>query len=477
MSTDHSLVAATSQVSARAERCSERPAPAKRGRCHAADGPEQTSPVGGRRDAARGLLKPGETRPARALRILVYGLNFAPEPTGVGHYTGDMCAWLAGNGHEIAVVTSCPYYPHWRRDPAYHRWLWTRERCHGAAVTRCPLWVPRAPTAAKRIAHLLSFALTSAPAVLLAARRFRPDVVFVVEPTSFCAPVALLAGRLAGATTWLHVQDIELGAADRLGLLDGHTWPARLFARIYSRLLGAFDQVTTLSERMRATLAQFGRTEEEIALFPNWVDTSHIRPTDASDMRAELGIGPDQSVLLYAGNLGEKQSVDVLLDTARHVNRLGHAKLVIVGQGARRDALAAILADNRQVILRPPVAEERLPALLSAADIHLLPQRPGVTRFVFPSKLAPMMSSGRPIVAQADSDCALPSILAGCGLVTNPHDRAAFLAAIDRLVGDKALRLTLGSNARRKAELMYDRSAVLGAVWGTSHGSASGPDR
>ena len=46
---------------------------------------------------------------AQPRRILLYGINFAPEPTGVGKYTGEMAAWLAQAGHEVRVIAAPPY--------------------------------------------------------------------------------------------------------------------------------------------------------------------------------------------------------------------------------------------------------------------------------------------------------------------------------------------------------------------------------
>ena len=131
-------------------------------------------------------------------RWLFYGLNFAPELTGIGKYTGEMAERLVRQGHAVTVVTAYPYYPHWRLDPARPNWRWSTETWRGVRVIRCPLWVPSRPAALTRILHLLSFALSSAPAVLYAALRHRPETLFVVEPTSFAAPMGLLAARLAG---------------------------------------------------------------------------------------------------------------------------------------------------------------------------------------------------------------------------------------------------------------------------------------
>ena len=155
------------------------------------------------------------------VRILIYGLNYAPELTGIGKYTGEMAAWLAERGHEVRVVTAPPYYPAWRVREDYRGKLYRTE--NGAKdgepiVYRTPLYVPEKPTGIKRMVHLFSFMLGSLP-VMLRQIFWQPEIVFTVEPTFFCAPLALLVARAAGAASWLHVQDFEVDAAFDLGLL------------------------------------------------------------------------------------------------------------------------------------------------------------------------------------------------------------------------------------------------------------------
>lgn len=55
----------------------------------------------------------------KPMRILIYSVNFAPEPTGIGKYSGEMAAWLAERGDEVRVIAAPPYYPAWKRDPGY----------------------------------------------------------------------------------------------------------------------------------------------------------------------------------------------------------------------------------------------------------------------------------------------------------------------------------------------------------------------
>ena len=123
-------------------------------------------------------------RAGRRLRLLIYGINYAPELTGIGKYSGDMAEWLAAAGHDVRVVTAPPYYPDWAVWPGYSGSRYTRERLNGVTVIRTPLWVPRKVNGLRRLLHLASFALASAPA-LIAQWRWKPDVVWVTEPPLF----------------------------------------------------------------------------------------------------------------------------------------------------------------------------------------------------------------------------------------------------------------------------------------------------
>ncbi len=110
------------------------------------------------------------------MRILIYGINYAPELTGIGKYTGEMAEWLAKQGHEVRMVTAPPYYPAWRVADGYSRWKYTHERLDGVVVWRCPLYVPANPSGLKRLSHLASFALSSLP-VMIRQIFWKPDVV------------------------------------------------------------------------------------------------------------------------------------------------------------------------------------------------------------------------------------------------------------------------------------------------------------
>ena len=120
------------------------------------------------------------------MKILIYGINYAPELTGIGKYSAEMAEWLAARGHSVSVVTAPPYYPQWRVHDGYRAGRYAREERAGVSVRRAPLWVPARPGGVKRLLHLASFALSSLPSLLRAAGR--PDVILVVEPARSARP-------------------------------------------------------------------------------------------------------------------------------------------------------------------------------------------------------------------------------------------------------------------------------------------------
>lgn len=452
------------------------------------------------------------------MRILIHGINFSPELTGIGKYSGDMAAWLAAQGHEVRVVAAPPYYPQWSIAEGFSNG-WGKDRANppqppfekkggSIVIYRCPLWVPAKPSGLKRVLHLASFALSSFP-IMLSQIFWRPAVVLVVEPPLFCAPQAWLVARLSGGKAWLHVQDYEVDAAFDLGLLKGVALRG-LVASCERWLMRRFDRVSTISQRMVDRALEKGVASERVVLFPNWVEIkagygmqdagcrktgkqtqdsgfgktglraegSGLSKEGQSRYRAELGIAADAVVALYSGNMGWKQGLEILAQVARLGSRIEDRGLsinseastvlaaevvfVFCGNGSGRDELVELcdgLPNVRFMDLQPL---ERLGELLAMADIHLLPQRADAADLVMPSKLTGMLASSRPVVATAHVNTELADVVSGCGLVVPPVQPEAFAEAITQLANDVALRNRLGAAGRAYAEAYLDRDVVLG---------------
>lgn len=397
------------------------------------------------------------------MKILIIGLNFAPELTGIGKYTGEMARWLSEHGHEVRVVTAPPYYPEWAVHAGYRAGAYRSESWHGVHVIRCPLWVPRRVSGLKRLVHLASFALSSLP-VALAQARWRPHVVWTVEPALFSAPGALLAARLAGAYSWLHVQDYEVDAAFAMGLLKGR-WLRSAVLAMERWLIRRFDRTSTISSRMLELALGKGAAPGQTVHFPNWVDVSGIRPLEGpGTYREELGIAPDAVVVLYSGNMGAKQGLEVLAEAARELSGDPRIAFIFCGQGVGKEGLVRRCEGLPSVQFLPLQPMERFSELLGTADIHVLPQRADAADLVLPSKLTGMMASARPIIATALPGTELGEVLlrSGAGDLVAPEDGPALGHAIRALAADPERRLRMGAAARSYAEKVLDANAILG---------------
>jgi colanic acid biosynthesis glycosyl transferase WcaI len=395
------------------------------------------------------------------MKIVLLSMNFAPELTGIGKYSGEMADELVARGHEVIVVCAPPYYPSWTLGQGYTNQAWTREHPKpGLTVLRCPVWLPRRLGGLSRLIHLTSFALSSFP-VLMRLVTLRPGMVFVVAPALFAAPAGWLAARLSGAVAWLHVQDFELDAAFELGILKGRI-VRELVRGAERRLMGAFDTVSTISRRMLRVLASKGVDARRSELLPNWVDLGVVRPGDRSPtLRRQLAIADRQTVCLFSGTLNRKQGLDAIVEAARLLAVHRDIVFVICGNGELRDVLetsARGLSNLRFLDLQPA---HQLNALLNMADIHLLPQLRGAADLVMPSKLAGMLASGRPVIAGAAAGTEIAAVLDGRGVLTEPECAAGFARAILELAGDEARRGALGRAGREYAERTLSTPAVF----------------
>jgi len=397
------------------------------------------------------------------MKILIYSANFAPEPVGIGKYSGEMAAWLVAQGHQVRVVAAPPYYPAWQVDQPYLWPPYRREQLQDVDVWRCPLWVPKVPSGLERVVHLLSFAISSFP-IMLWQIFWRPNVVMVIAPALVCAPAGFVVARLSGAKACLHIQDFEVDVAFQMDLFKSLLLQ-RLVLAAERCLLRCFDQVSSISGPMLDRLRQKGLAEDKIRFFPNWVNISNIYPLAApSDYRQELGISPLTKVVLFSGTMAGKQGLMVIPEAAKKLAYRQDVIFVVCGDGVIKPQLEAASMGLNNIKFLPLQPFEKLGQLLGLADIHLLPQSPGAADLVFPSKLSGMLSSGRAVIATCKAGTEIANVVGKCGLVVAPEDGNALADAIEKLVDDDKARLHFGKQARLYAEENLARDSVLGRL-------------
>lgn len=393
-------------------------------------------------------------------RILFIGLNYAPEPIGIGPYSAGLCEALTERGHSIQAVVGQPYYPEWQRYPDFRR-RWTTTVENGVTVTRCPHYIPANPTGTRRLAHHASFASNCYPAARQIRRKFAPEVVFTVAPSMIAAPVALRMARRAGVPLWLHIQDFEVGAAMATGLIDRESTLAVAAMRFETRMLHKADLVSAISSPMCAMLERKGVAPQRILEMRNWANhAALVADADGTVLRAEWGL-EGKTIALYSGNIANKQGLEVVIEAARLMQHRADIAFVIAGHGPNRTRLEQQASGLPNVYFHDLLPVERVGELLTLADIHLLPQLRDTADLVLPSKLGNMLASGRPVIATVIPGSGVAREVADCGIVVPPEAPAAFAEAIEALAANPEYRRTMGDAARKRVEEAWSKEAII----------------
>ena len=398
--------------------------------------------------------------------MLIIGLNYAPEPVGIGPYTQGLAQALAETAAEVAAVVAKPYYPQWQTLPGYAGGGWRQEQDGAVKLTRCPIYVPAHPSGVKRVIHLASFMLAALPPALRAvlSRKTRPDLVIAIAPALPGVLTAWLAARLAGARLWIHVQDFEVEAALATGLMRGTSLAAQLARWAENRLLKLGDRVSTISPQMCARLVAKGIAPDRVFEMRNWSDARFAPdPAGAAALRSEWGLA-GRTVALYSGNIARKQGIEILVEAARLLQHRADIAFVICGEGPNRAELERLAAGLSNMQLHDLQPAAQMGAMLTMADVHLLPQIAGAADLVLPSKLTNMLASGQPVIATCDAGTGLYGEVDGCGLVTPPGDAAALAAAISALAADPVRRAELGKAAAIRAIERWSKPAIIAAA-------------
>ncbi|MGH1330193.1 MAG: WcaI family glycosyltransferase [Paracoccaceae bacterium] len=396
------------------------------------------------------------------MRLLILGINHAPEIISIAVYTSGLAKAAAKAGHDVQVITAQPYFPAWKIFETYPKfWYHFEPAQENLRVIHCPHYVPNNPTGARRILHHLSFAISAAPIALWYALTKRPDLIMVIAPSLISAPIGWLAAKLSGAKTWLHIQDFEVEAAFATGLLNAQGLIGRLAKRFEAFTLRRFDKVSTISAPMLQKLREKTVPESRLFELRNWANLAAITPqTRSTDLPAQFGIKTNFTAL-YSGNLANKQGLEILPEVARLLAHREDITLVICGDGPLRDTLMRKCSPFKNTQFFPLQPIEKLSDLLGMADVHLLPQIAQATDLMLPSKLTNMLASGRPVIATTEPNTALADEVIGCGEITPPGDAAALAQAIETLIDNKPLCEIYSNAARARAIERWDSEKIL----------------
>lgn len=381
------------------------------------------------------------------MRVTVVGINYHPETTGIGPFNTGLCEYLSRN-HAVEMISTFYYYPDWKKLPGEEKLPCRTDRIREVTVHRGWHYVPARATAVKRMIHELTFIGSSAVRALFSPA---PDVYVIVAPPLLTGLAIGFIAKLKGRPVLFHIQDLQPDAAVWLGMLT-QGWLIKTLYWFEALTYRWMDAISGITPAMVKALLDKNLPPEKVKLLPNWIpitrDTERParRLEAAMRVRRKLGIADGTFLAVYSGNLGSKQGLDVLLDTALELKQRGipprEITLMICGDGAEKSRLIAkadkLGLDNLRFTSLLPYEDYR--AMLTAVDISLVTQVTGSGKAFFPSKVLSILAAGCPILAVCDEESPLHDALleGGGGVTAHPDDPAYIAGRLQDLASDRS---------------------------------------
>jgi colanic acid biosynthesis glycosyl transferase WcaI len=236
-----------------------------------------------------------------------------------------------------------------------------------------------------------------------------------------------------------HVQDLQIDAALELGLLSENNWIKNQLLKMELDILKKADFVSTISEGMKAKIADKGISREKILIFPNWVDSNIIFPSISNGFDLSgLNLPKNKKIFLYSGSLGEKQGLEIIFEVAKSVSvSCPDLHFVICGSGPMKSSFVEriINDDIKNIQLIDLQPKETFNQLLNISFCHLVIQKKVKYDLFLPSKLSNILAVGGLSIVTASSGCSLYDLIEDnqMGILVTPESSNDFQIAIEEI--------------------------------------------
>ena len=395
-------------------------------------------------------------------RIVVLCPHFAPDTAPTGDVMTRIVEEMVQMGCEVHVVTSLPWYRSHSIEPGWTGRLVRREKTSWGSITRVhPFPGKDKRSLLRRAIGFLVFSVIAGWCTLWAGGiRRRVDAVVAMSPPLTLGLTAWLAAIVRRTHMVFNIQDVfpdaavQTGAITNKKIISVASWLERVS---YKRS----DRIVVLSEDLQRNVVSKlpPRHHHKVVVIPNFVDAERIMPRSRNtSYRHELGIG-DELVVMYAGNVGFSQSLELLIDAAEVMPQV---TFVVNGEGSARSALEEKARHLSNVRFSNYQPTEKVPEVLASADVHIVALRAGLGAVSVPSKTYSILAAGRPILASIDVDTEVPRILkaSGAGVVVSPDNSKAFVAALDEMLQNTEKLAEMGRSGRKWVETHVSPAAV-----------------
>lgn len=382
------------------------------------------------------------------MKILVVCQHYKPEPFRLG----DICETLAQQGHQVTVVTGVPNYPEGVIYPGYEK-SWGRETLEcGVRVRRC-YTIPRKTGSLNRIINYYSFAISST--WYLSRLKEEYDVVLVYQ----LSPVIMAEGALRYAKK--HGKKVVLYCLD--------LWPEsllaanisrespvyKMFFRISRKIYRCVDRILITSRGFASYINDYLRVPVACEYLPQYAESLF-------DNVPEKPASGEPLHMVFAGNIGEMQSVDTIIGAAELLRDDKRVIFDIVGDGSALDACRTQAADLPNVVFHGRMEVEKVADIYAMADAMLISLKnyPGVAA-TLPGKVQSCLAAGKPLVGSIGGETARLITDSGCGVCAEPENSKDLAEKIRDLLDEPGKLTEYGRNARHYYQENFRKEAFM----------------
>jgi len=391
-------------------------------------------------------------------RLLVINQYYVPDIASTGQYAAAICGALARCGHEVHVITAQPSYT--ASSPVAPSF----ELLDGVHVHRVSLGPFRGRE--RLTTRLGGYALFLWGAWRYARRLLRNrcfDAVITFHNPPFVPVIGASLGSIYGIPYVYIPYDIHPDVLIAMG------WPIPkpvlwAWERLNQKIFQQARAIVVLSEGMKSILQGKGVSTEKVWIIPLWGLPEFETLPSGEPIREEMGIGKDDLMFLYAGNLGTLHPADPILDAAAKVRDLP-VHFVFVGDGIRKEYLRKRAQALRLTRVRflPYQPEERFAQLVAAADACLVVLGRGVEQLALPSRAFTFLSAGKPLITLMDSHADMARLVTETGCGWNVSNGEELAALVQNLVGNIGEIKEKAARAKMVYRERFQRITVLQA--------------
>lgn len=397
------------------------------------------------------------------MNLLFLSINYYPEFTGTGKYTHELAhALTTDHDIDIEVISAAPHYPYWKVFDGYTNLGWSKSLEQGVTVYRSPCYIPATPSGLKRSLMEFTFILFAFPLSLYLACVKKYDAVVVISPSIFTFFLSLPHKLFRRSKIITHIQDLQVDMAVKTGQIR-NPLSVKLLYRLERLILNSSDYLSTITNGMKEKLLAKLSHHRPIQIIPNWASElsnsnksiEHIIPN---------ALYADKFVCLYTGAMGQKQGLEILIETAKKLQTTDTV-FIIVGDGSAKAELIHACEQQKlkNIHFFAPVEFDYLPEVLSIASLCLVIQKEDVADYVMPSKVTNYLQAYKPVLATCKPNTELYDLIhtEGVGVTVDPGCADQMAERILQLTADESTLQAMGKKSGHYAAEKLNKDVIV----------------